>query len=1048
MALRRPPTTFSDSIDAADLAANSVTASELADDAVDTAALADGAVDADRLAANAVTTVKVADDAVTYAKLQNLATGNRVLGATGAGVIGEVQVATDMVVDSAVTVGKVAADVIGVTPHIILGKLYPAFNGKIAGGASHSGDYGTAQADGLSYYYTSIQHSKPIKDPRIGAHYGSQRFPIKSVQNISSSDSPGHFQSSSKVHTVDGREWFRGVGSFGFQNAGEGIQFEMNTYDTYFEIVGYFTDANIQAFNYSSVRHFTWSVDGGSETTDGAFRTAYNVSPIGNSRYVDGAGWHNIGLGDTIGLGIHTLKIMNKTTGGSTASQGFRPYAIELVTQDKHSDATCDTTNTDATITMDSTTKIKAGMLVTGTGIPAAATVLSVTNATTFELSANATATNANTTLVFNAPNDVQIHAQNVVSHGKRMSVSATGLHYNPFAFKTDGTTAWASGAHNGTSWPVGTGLSHNIDTATSLGLSKWLHSSNYYKPYQGGRVVIWVDSSGNIKTSVTVMPPNAKSFGDADISKKANASVTDTSAFPTFEANTGGARDVGEDCLDEIAKIYRVTEFGNGSANSGFAGTWQDFSYVKQNANYNYAFCLDDGMTSLHGRIRGGLSGIYPDDATDYYSFNFIGTGLAVSGGIDGQNDGSMEKFRSKNHFQNIPYGHHVVSYTRDATTANSPWVVDGTQYMQDWGSNADAAGHAKEFQIHQPKRPPIPETAVVLADYMLMADFTPQSAQSAKNNSKGVRTTQCSRDIFYQGTNFSLDMADDVPGGIRMHSTNNSLQGTIPSFCKNFVVSGLQSENYHNIYLDGVNKDSVAIKNNDSGYGSVSYLPTAQEPTLGVHLIGHQQASGTNGNFSFYQAVIPIHTSSHYQTFETQLEDYLVGGDRNMEQTNLVVTPDGKTWDELRDTSYIGKTVLQASGTNPNINGSASQWAEFIRLDTFRGVDENRHQPCFVKSDFVVEYDITNARQNFVCLKNGRYIIKALVKGTGDGVIFRFEPNYAASFNLKWGSSGATNETKMISTAIEFVRGDFFTLRGSWGTDDDYDRLWIERA
>ena len=107
MALRRPPTTFSDEITAGDLAANSVTASELADDAVDTAALADGAVDADRLATNAVTTVKVADDAVTYAKLQNLATANRVLGATGAGVIGEVQVATAMVADDAVTGAKI-----------------------------------------------------------------------------------------------------------------------------------------------------------------------------------------------------------------------------------------------------------------------------------------------------------------------------------------------------------------------------------------------------------------------------------------------------------------------------------------------------------------------------------------------------------------------------------------------------------------------------------------------------------------------------------------------------------------------------------------------------------------------------------------------------------------------------------------------------------------------------------------------------------------------------------------------------------------------------
>ena len=41
MALRRPPTTFSDEISAADLAANSVGASELADNAVTNIKLAD-----------------------------------------------------------------------------------------------------------------------------------------------------------------------------------------------------------------------------------------------------------------------------------------------------------------------------------------------------------------------------------------------------------------------------------------------------------------------------------------------------------------------------------------------------------------------------------------------------------------------------------------------------------------------------------------------------------------------------------------------------------------------------------------------------------------------------------------------------------------------------------------------------------------------------------------------------------------------------------------------------------------------------------------------
>ena len=67
-------------------------------------------------------------------------------------------------------------------------------------------------------------------------------------------------------------------------------------------------------------------------------------------------------------------------------------------------DDTADTTSGDATVTVDSTTPILVGMHVTGTGIPDNTFVLSITNSTTFELTANATASNTDTTLTFHAP--------------------------------------------------------------------------------------------------------------------------------------------------------------------------------------------------------------------------------------------------------------------------------------------------------------------------------------------------------------------------------------------------------------------------------------------------------------------------------------------------------------------------------------------------------------------------------------------------------------------------------------------------------------------
>jgi len=60
----------------------------------------------------------------------------------------------------------------------------------------------------------------------------------------------------------------------------------------------------------------------------------------------------------------------------------------------------CTTTSGDATVTTTDTSDLRAGKGVTGSGIPASTTILTVTNATTFELSQNATAS-ATTDLTF-----------------------------------------------------------------------------------------------------------------------------------------------------------------------------------------------------------------------------------------------------------------------------------------------------------------------------------------------------------------------------------------------------------------------------------------------------------------------------------------------------------------------------------------------------------------------------------------------------------------------------------------------------------------------
>lgn len=56
----------------------------------------------------------------------------------------------------------------------------------------------------------------------------------------------------------------------------------------------------------------------------------------------------------------------------------------------------CTTVNTDATVTVADSSKLAAGMTVTGTGISGTVTIASITNATTIELSAAATGSGSN----------------------------------------------------------------------------------------------------------------------------------------------------------------------------------------------------------------------------------------------------------------------------------------------------------------------------------------------------------------------------------------------------------------------------------------------------------------------------------------------------------------------------------------------------------------------------------------------------------------------------------------------------------------------------
>jgi len=843
-------------------------------------------------------------------------------------------------------------------PHIIPGVLYPAVSGNDLSGTALGGSYvyGTAHTDGRKYYYTDIKGSKPIKDPRIGAYFGSQRHMFKSIQQLEQ-ETAIH---GDEVYSIDGREWMRGVGNLEYVNDTRNIQLKLESATTsFFEITGYFGAFNFLNFSSDTARNLKVELDG--VTAHAAFNPNGAInSPLG-SRYVSAGSVFNVDLtasgsslsSDTL-LGIHTIKF------SYVSGYTNYPTGCELIAQD--------TSNR----------------------------------------------------------NNIQIPSQNVVSYGKKFTVSGTP-HYDPFNGFTSGSS-----------------VSSYVDTATSLGCDNWKYGSTYYRPYNGGRVVKWVDSSGVIKTSVTLMPPNAKSIGNSSSltngTAKANASASNDTFYPTFEAHT---TDVNEDNLHEVAKTFHFREFGNGSANGGTGASYADASMLTTTTD-DIAYVMDDGLTSLSAKDvqdQSSYGAMLPQSSDVYNHFTFIGTGIAVN-----NKSTNLGAIPFNQIAQNLPYGTHIFGISRNSGQTHSSLKIDGVVVETDF--NSGGYGSITEVSFHQPKRPPIPEDACVLADYMLMADFVPLSGTGSQANiSKGVRLNSASRDVFYNetdGDSFVINATEtEAVTGMNVYlngtaDSTTSAKMRLPSFATNYVVRGYRMEERARLFIDDTDKDAVSHRNDDTNRGSYAYITNnsgnsatiSSNETLGVNNFGLNAENNKDPYIGAFEIVTPIHTSFHYQPFETPFLNELVGGDRNLEQTNLVCTSDGRSWDQItRDTSYIGDGVMFTRPTASYDSDSST-----MILDDWRGNEDNKD---FYNKDFAIAYD------RVICLKDGQYILhfQCYRNTLGDRDIRLNGTSFVRSYQSTTGT-GTMQVTKSLK------RGDYLQLVGRQSNNAFTNFFWIKKA
>ena len=245
-------------------------------------------------------------------------------------------------------------------------------------------------------------------------------------------------------------------------------------------------------------------------------------------------------------------------------------------------------------------------------------------------------------------------------------------------------------------------------------------------------------------------------------------------------------------------------------------------------------------------------------------------------------------------------------------------------------------------------------------------------------------------------------MSRARDVADIAREISSSADATAKLPFFGTNFI-----SEGYQGRFVSKLN-DSV-LSNVSELTGAWVSKKVGDGTTLGLHEASVNPETNNLIFFASMAIATPIHTAHHYQSFETPYLHELIGGDRNMEQTNLVVSPDGKTWDEVtRDTSYIGNgRVLATTDT------AQTSHTDVLVMDEHRGTFNTLE---LYNKDFAIAYD------RFICLKAGTYKI------TSNGTTNYYQ-NIVVNGNtiVRQDPNTAGVHSNSFSVNINLIRGDY---------------------
>jgi hypothetical protein len=288
----------------------------------------------------------------------------------------------------------------------------------------------------------------------------------------------------------------------------------------------------------------------------------------------------------------------------------------------------------------------------------------------------------------------------------------------------------------------------------------------------------------------------------------------------------------------EEVVRRINFREFGANRAD--------DFSTLA-GANSDRAFTLDDGTTTLvvqtgvvttHNNREYLLTNASAPNG--FVTITFVGTGLdivvfddsaprKITLFVDGVNSGVRDMLGTNTEYvmricSGLPYGTHTVRL------ANQGGIGAGVRMA--------------DFIIYQPKKPSIPAGALEVADYNVMANYTPNTVAGVDTVATGVLRKLPWRENTYVGTwtNPGVDPANYIGAQSIVTLTNGSyVEHTF--FGTGFEFRGQAVVGYS--ATNAVTLQSLAG-------GSLIALTTTNFPTIATSNYGGFTFNNATGNLS----------------------------------------------------------------------------------------------------------------------------------------------------------------------------------------------------